>query len=308
MSLSPIVLFVYNRLDNTIQTIEALKKNNLAKESKLFIFSDGSKNKKDEKKVLAVRKYIKSINGFKKVKVYESKKNKGLANSIIEGVTKIINKYEKIIVLEDDIVTSKYFLKYMGDALNFYETEQQIFSITGYNRPKHLMKFPKNYNNDIYFNPRTSSWGWGTWKDRWDSVDWKVKGFEEFKNSKKQINEFKKIGPDLPQMLFDWKEGKNDSWAVRFSYSCFKQNKLNVYPVISFVKNIGFNEGIHHKKKLLLNVYSNKNLNKKENIKFINKIFNNKHIWINYNKIYDFKFKLIVKIKLFIRTIYGYII
>jgi GT2 family glycosyltransferase len=113
MKLAPITLFVYNRLDHTIDTVMALQKNDLSKESELFIFSDGPKNKDDEKKVLAVRKYIKSIKGFKKVTIFESKKNKGLANSIISGVTKIINKYGRIIVLEDDIVTSKYFLIFL---------------------------------------------------------------------------------------------------------------------------------------------------------------------------------------------------
>lgn len=301
MKFSPIVLFVYNRLDLTIKTVEALKKNELSNKSELFIFSDGSKNKEDEKKVKAVREYLKQITGFKKVKIFESKKNKGLANSIISGVTKIINKYGKVIVLEDDIVVSKYFLNYMNDALNFYQNEKKVFSISGYNRSEYLMSFPKDYKKDIYFNPRTSSWGWGTWKDRWNSVDWKVKDFENFKHSKKQINEFKKIGPDLPSMLIYWKEGKNDSWAVRFSYACFKQKKINVYPVLSYIKNIGFDKGTHHKKKLRINIYENEVLNKKSNIKFNKNYELNYKLINNYNAIFMNNFKLYVKFIFFIK-------
>ncbi len=165
MDLAPIVLFVYNRPDLTKETLSALKKNTLASESELFIFSDGSKSEKDFDKVNEVRKLIKNINGFKSVRVFENKENKGLANSIIFGVTKIINKYGKIIVLEDDLITSKYFLKFMNEGLNFYKNNKKIGSITGYNKPSHFMKF-KNYDKDLYLSSRFSSWGWATWKDR----------------------------------------------------------------------------------------------------------------------------------------------
>lgn len=114
MKLAPITLFVYNRPDHTNKTIEALKKNKFAKESELFIFSDGPKKQEDASKVKEVRKYLKTIDGFNDVFIKESEKNKGLANSIISGVTEVINKYRKVIVLEDDLITSPVFLEYMN--------------------------------------------------------------------------------------------------------------------------------------------------------------------------------------------------
>ena len=117
---APIALFVYNRPDHTQQTIVSLQKNTLAKNSNLYIFSDGPKTEKDIPKVNEVRQFLKNINGFKSVTVIERKSNWGLAKSIIEGVSEIINLYERVIVLEDDIVTSNTFLSFMNGALNFY--------------------------------------------------------------------------------------------------------------------------------------------------------------------------------------------
>ena len=162
--LSPIVLFVYNRPWHTQQTVEALQKNELAKESELFIYSDEAKNEDARKSVNEVRKYIDKIDGFKKITVIKREKNWGLADSIIDGVTKIVNEYGKIIVLEDDLVTSPYFLNFMNEALDKYQTEQKVYSITGY-----------SFSNDVesidstYFLKLTSAWSWGTWKDKWHS-------------------------------------------------------------------------------------------------------------------------------------------
>ena len=133
--LSPIVLFVYNRPWHTQQTVEALQKNELAKESELFIYSDAAKSKEAEKSVNEVRKYIQTIIGFKKVIIIKREKNWGLADSIIDGVTKIVNEYGKIIVLEDDLVTSPYFLKFMNEALVFYKDKEKVWHISGWNYP-----------------------------------------------------------------------------------------------------------------------------------------------------------------------------
>ena len=131
--LAPIVLFVYNRPEHTKLTVMALQKNELARESELFIYSDAPKNLDVKVKTDEVRKYIKSISGFKKIIIIEREKNWGLAASIIDGVTKIINEYGKIIVLEDDLVTSSYFLKFMNEALEFYKNEDKVWHISGWN-------------------------------------------------------------------------------------------------------------------------------------------------------------------------------
>ena len=237
MSLSPIVLFVYNRVEHTKKTIEALKKNRYAPESELFIFSDGPKDNEDDRvNVSNVRKYINSVEGFKKIIIEESLENKGLGTSIIVGTNKIIGKYGKVIVLEDDIVTSEDFLYYMNKGLDFYENNEKIYSITGYSFP--FEKKDKHKEN-VYLSLFPSSWGWGTWQNRWENIDWDVKDWDEFKKSKIQKFLFHLIRPDLFEMLNAKMNGWNDSWAIRWAYAQFKSRTYSVFPINSYVENIG---------------------------------------------------------------------
>ncbi len=243
MEFAPIVLFVYDRPEHTRKTVEALKNNSLASESELFIFSDASKNEESLENVKKVREYIKTISGFKSVSIKESVKNKGLANSIISGVTEIIDEYGKIIVLEDDLITSVNFLEYMNGALNFYEENRKIWSISAYNLP---IEIPENYNKEIYLSPRACSWGWATWKDRWGKNDWEVGDYSQFISDKKQQKLFNRGGNDMVDMLKDQMEGKIDSWAIRWCYSQFKDESYCIYPVVSKVQNIGMDgTGVH---------------------------------------------------------------
>ena len=159
--LAPIALFCYRRLDVLTQTVEALKNNILAKDSELIIFSDGYKNEDDKVGVENVREYLKTIDGFKSVKISEALQNKGLANSIIEGVTNVVDEYGKIIVVEDDILTSPYFLNYMNDALEMYENDDNVASISGYT-------YPIKTNEQSFFIKGANCWGWATWKRSWD--------------------------------------------------------------------------------------------------------------------------------------------
>jgi hypothetical protein len=246
MKLAPIILFVYNRPKHTKKTVEALKKNKLAKESILYVFSDGPKKEDDTHKIKKVREYIHTIKGFKETHIIERKQNYGLAKSIIEGVTEVISKHRKVIVLEDDLVTSHMFLTFMNHMLETYEKEKKIYSITGYNYPPKLMKIPKEYKYDIYFSPRAGSWGWATWKDRWNNADWEIKDYEEFKNDKQLQKEFNKGGDDRVDMLNKQMEGKLDAWSCRWNYSIFKNQGICIYPVVSYVQNIGLdNTGVH---------------------------------------------------------------
>lgn len=275
MSLAPMVLFTFNRLDHTKKTIDALKENILAKESELFIFSDGARNSEEYIKVKSVRKYLKSIDGFKKINIIETEKNRGLAKSVISGVTDIINKYGKVIVLEDDLVTSKYFLKYMNEALTIFKEREDIWSISGYG-PN--INIPTDYKDDIYITKRGSSWGWATWKDRWELVDWKVSDYNIFKSNREMIQEFNLSGKDLAPMLDDQIAGRIDSWAIRWVYSQFRNNMYTVYPIKSLVKNIGNDlSGTHTTTTTHFNVkLGEKEINLNKNIKYnkgINKYF-----------------------------------
>lgn len=236
MNLAPVVIFTFNRLDHTKKTIESLMKNYLSKDTEVFIFSDGPRNKDEVIKVNEVRKYLDNIKGFKCLTIFKSDKNKGLANSVIQGVTEIIEKYNKIIVLEDDLITSKFFLKYMNDALEIYENRSDIWSISGYS-PN--INFPDEYKNEVYLTGRGSSWGWATWKNRWISIDWEIRDYNKFKNNRRLKKNFNNSGTDMSFMLEDQMKSRINSWAIRWCYNQFKQKKFTVYPIRSFVKNIG---------------------------------------------------------------------
>ena len=240
--LAPIVLFVYNRLNCTRQTLEALKKNELASKSELIIYSDSAKNKNDLEKVTKVREYIKNIDGFKKIIIHKPIENVGLANSIINGVTKVVNEYGKIIVLEDDLVTSRYFLRFMNEALEAYKHEPKVASIHGY-------IFPIKNLPETFFIKGADCWGWATWSNKWSIFEKDGKKLLDNllkKNLEKEIN-FNNYY-NYTKMLKDQIMGKNDSWAIRWYVSVFLKNMLTLYPGQSHVQNIGFgNLGTHTK-------------------------------------------------------------
>ena len=241
--INPVIIFTYRRIID--KTIESLLKNKLASHTELFIFSDGYKDKKDKKDVIEVRKYISTIKGFKSLKIVESSQNNGLANSIINGVSNIINEYGNVIVLEDDLIVSDDFLEYMNDTLEFYKNNTQIWSISGYG-PK--LPCLKNYNKDLYLSTRGSSWGWATWKSRWDSVDWEVKDFIKIQSDTNMKRDFELGGNDMYKMLELQMLGKIDSWAIRWCFSQFIKQKYTIYPTKSKVINDGFNDnkGTHN--------------------------------------------------------------
>src|ERR1700733_2581205 len=167
METAPIILFVYNRLDTLIRCVRSLQQNPLAAESELFIFSDHPRAEKDAHAVAAVREYIRTITGFRKVSIREAPQNMGLARSVIKGVTAIVDQYGNAIVVEDDLICSTNFLSFMNQALEYYRNNKRIFSVGGYTKPmKHLGQ------QAVYFTLRASSWGWATWKDRWNAIDW----------------------------------------------------------------------------------------------------------------------------------------
>ncbi len=244
--LAPIIFFTYNRLWHTQQTMHALQKNILARESELFIFSDGSKDQEDSAQVNMVRQYIESIKDFKNVTIVKHNKNVGLADSIIQGVTTILNRWGKAIIIEDDIVSSKFFLAYLNNALDYYQLDNKIFSITGYNHSDFVMDMPKSYQDEVYFCPRPSCWGWATWKDRWQKVDWQIKDFKNFLLDSREQRKFNLGGDDLSQLLIDQKNNKINSWAIRWAYHHYKYQGFCVYPVQSYVNNIGLDgSGVH---------------------------------------------------------------
>lgn len=240
-NLSPIILFTYNRPRHTRQTIEALQQNFLAIQSDLIIYSDAPKNSTAANQVQEVRDYLKTISGFKSIKIVEKEENWGLAKSIINGVTEIVNTYGKVIVLEDDMVTSPYFLNYMNDALDRYESCERVFGITGFAYPIDSHNVP-----DTYFMKDEGCWGWATWKRSWQFFE---------KDTDRLINTF------TPNMIrefnFDnttnfWsqvllnQQGKINTWAIYWYATVFLNNGLFLHPRETFIKNIGHDgSGVH---------------------------------------------------------------
>ncbi len=244
-NLAPIVLFTYNRPDHARRTIDALKTNIYAAESRVFIYSDAPKNPEHVDAVRAVREYLHTVDGFKKVEIIERKENWGLARNIVDGVTKAVNEYGKVIVLEDDIATSKYFLKYLNDALEIYKKNERVMAVGSYcsmcadDKPKMEETF---FLKDFY------CWGWATWKTAWSHFD---RSPDKIRDSfkKQEIYEFSLEGtrPDIWGQVLANCDGSICTWAVFWAAAIFKQNGLVLYSKRDMSGNIGDDgSGVHH--------------------------------------------------------------
>jgi hypothetical protein len=243
LDLAPVALFAYNRPRHTRQTVEALRANAGAGETDLRIYCDGPKDDQQASAVREVRDYVRRIAGFKSIDLVERDQNIGLARSIITGVTDVLEHNHAVIVVEDDLVTAPDFLAFMNAALTTYRARSDIFSVAGYNYP---LSIPADYREDAYLCYRSTSWGWGTWPDRWRKVDWAVSDFDEFLHDKSARARFARGGRDLLPMLKMQMAGGLDSWAIRFNYTHFKHDALCLHPVRSRLRNIGWDgTGVH---------------------------------------------------------------
>lgn len=243
---APIVLFVYNRPYHTEQTLMALQQNDLASESELFIFADGPKvdaTVEQIEKIDEVRKVIQKKQWCGKVHIIESEVNKGLADSIVGGVTEIVNRYGKIIVLEDDVVVQKGFLRYMNDALNVYEDEEQVMHISAYMYPHSCKKMPTTF----FYNLPYPGGGWATWKRAWKYFENDESSLYKYFNDNDLWDEFNTAGSDYLQYQLEANiRGEIKTWFVKWHASLLIQNGLTLYPHRSLTHNIGFDSsGVH---------------------------------------------------------------
>lgn len=239
--LAPIALFVYNRPEHTRRTINSLKKNLLADESRLFIYSDGAKTPADQAKVDEVRQLISDVTGFKSVKVIRSEQNNGLANSIINGVTQLVKEYGKVIVFEDDLLSSKYTLQYFNEALNQYANEEQIMHIGAY-----MFNIAQKDLPETFFYRIATSWGWATWDRAWKNFEPDIdKLIAQF--DKQKIHDFSiEHSMNFWKQVQDFKAGRNNSWAIRWYASIFLKGGLTFNPSQSLINNIGRDgTGVH---------------------------------------------------------------
>lgn len=239
MYYSPIIIFAFKRLEPLKACVAALQKNSEAAESDLVVYVDGPRENKvgEAEKVEAVRDYVKTIKGFKSLTFHFSEQNKKLGPSIIAGVTDVMNQYGKAIIVEDDIISSSNFLSFLNKGLDFYENYKEVFSVSG---ESIRVKCPEGYTYHNYFAPRAGCWGWATWADRWNSVDWNLEDWSSVAANKRMFNKWG--GSDCFGLLNGWHIGKNQSWAIRFNYAQFVQGKTTVFPTVSKVTNEGFEE------------------------------------------------------------------
>lgn len=247
MQLSPVVLFAYNRPWHVLRTLEALTQNTLADQSVLYVYCDGPKENattEQLKEIKEVREIARRKKWCKEVHVIEQPKNKGLAPSVIGGVTEIVNQFERIIVIEDDVLTSRYFLQYMNEGLHFYEREERVFSLGSWNYFS-----LKTLKEETFFLRNPDSIAWATWKRAWnffepDSI--KLQKALQDRNLTNYFNLNIQEGYNYSQMLQQQIDGKVNSWAIRWQASVILQNGLALYPVRSLTKHIGFGNGATH--------------------------------------------------------------
>jgi hypothetical protein len=231
---APIILFTYARIDHTLRTVESLLQNAGSSEHDLIVYSDAPRTQEKQSAVAEVREYLKKIKGFRSVTIRHREYNFGLAKSIIEGVTEVLKQNEQVIVLEDDMVTSPYFLTYMNDALVRFANDDKVISVHGYVYPT-AQALP-----EAFFLRGADCWGWATWRRGWALFN---------PNGQALLNELRRrhlIKPfdfndtyGFSKMLESQIKGLNDSWAIRWYASAFLANKLTLYPGKSLVQNIG---------------------------------------------------------------------
>ena len=247
-NLAPIIVFCYNRPDHLRKTLGWLQANKHATDSTLYVFCDGPKaNATDEqiKKIEAVRAVVDEqavVPAFKEVHVLKRSENLGLGTSIITGVTEVINKHGKAIILEDDLETSPFFLDYMNKCLGHYESRKSVFSISGLSRPHPERFYPSDYPYDVYVSLTHHPTGWATWADRWEQVDWDAKAYDVMKDQPEMIAALRRIE------YSDWEAieeihnvGKN-LWSVRFALAHFVNHAVSICPIVSYINHIGWDE------------------------------------------------------------------
>lgn len=235
---APIIVLVYDRLEHFSRCINSLKTNRLASESALYVVSDAAYKKEDEEKVFKVREYALSINGFKDVKYLFRDKNVGAHNSCKEAIQEVLAVNDSYIIIEDDIVVAPSFLQYMNDGLTYYQKEKKVFSICGF---KSSFLLPINYKKDIYFYPCNSPWGFATWKDRWENVNFDyIDRLKELKKDKQKYKAFTSIGFYIKGILMADSRKEIVAGDLRIYYHMFQKNMCSIFPVVSKTQNWGF--------------------------------------------------------------------
>ena len=240
--LAPIILFAFNRPDLVRKTLENLIKCDRVSETVLYVFVDGPRFEEELHIVEKVKNTIEEYRSFfRNVVVTSRSKNLGLADSVKTGVSSILNEYDSVIVLEDDLLVSQDFIVFMNSQLNLYKDDNRVGSISGFAPP---LDRAAQYDN--FFYSRATSWGWGTWRSRWFKVDWDLGTVEGLINRFRLWMLLRVGGNDLFRMLIAQQNGLINSWAIVWVYNHIKKGWLVSYPYVSRVANVGFGVGATH--------------------------------------------------------------
>lgn len=246
MSRAPIILFAYNRPRHLGDTLDALAGARGADDSELWVFSDGPRHPEVAPKVSEVRELLatwKKLGKFRSLHVVEAASNLGLARSVIQGVSRVLEDHDRVIVLEDDLIVSVDFLDFMNDALEYYRADARVGSVTGFCP---ITRLPEDYRHSVALVPRNCSQGWGTWSDRWRQVDWSAAGVARLRRDRNLRRRFNRAGSDRYGRLQHQLEGRIDSWSIRFGLWQFLAGMYTVYPTQNRIRNIGYDgTGVH---------------------------------------------------------------
>jgi hypothetical protein len=246
MSYAPIVVFVYNRAEVTLKTLESIARNREAAESEMIIFADGPKDtatSAQQQAIAEVRKAIRSKEWCKTITIVESPVNKGLANSVIDGSTQVINQYGRMIAVEDDVIVSPFFLQYMNEGLEKYQNEQRVITLGSWNY------YYDNPPADTYFIRLPDTIAWASWKRAWDNFETDTQKIYQQLKDRNLLDKFNLDGRfPYENMIRQQLEGKVNSWAIRLTANALLNDQLSLYPAVSLSKHIGFGVDSTHVK------------------------------------------------------------
>lgn len=246
MAAAPVIVFAYKRPQLLEATLRSLAANDLAAQSHLHIYCDGPKADaadQDLAAIQAVRTIARNASGFAGVRVVAAERNKGLARSVIDGVSEVLQQHDRAIVVEDDVALSPFFLRFMNDALERYATDEKVWSVGSWS----YFAEPGTHA-DNFFVRFPDSIAWGTWRRSWQHFEQdgrtlverlRATGKDQALEADGRVDYF---GPMLQQQL----EGRVDSWAIRWTASCVLHGGLNLFPRTSLSKHMGFGEGATH--------------------------------------------------------------
>lgn len=254
---APVAMFVYNRADNTQKTIEHLLRNTLAAETDLYVFSDGGKNEESWRMVNEVRTYLHKVqkdieqtHALRSMTIIERPENIYLERNITEGIAQVFETHDRIIVLEDDICTSPYYLQYMNDAFDMYRDVEKVMHVSGFTN----LSLTLPQREGTYFTPHPSGWGWGTWRDRWQKYFYHFNTREEALQGMTPDDisaiQYGGVFPCLKSL-----DKRPIPWDICWELAIYKAGGLCLTPSRTMVRNIGLKNGTHFKSFDLLQWY-----------------------------------------------------